>query len=248
MTPAAYLTISVDDGHPADRRSAELLSKYGLKATFYIPRNNPERETLPESGIREISSAFEVGGHTYGHTPLCGIAEDEVRREVRDGKNWMEQLTGKEITAFCYPRGKFSIAAARAVKESGFQGARTCMYNLNDFPADPFLWGLSTHAYPHPRIIQVRHAIMEKNFKGLMNYFRVHKSSVDWVTHFKLAVEYVRLKGGIAHLYFHSWEIDAMQGWERLEDLFRYLAQFKDMARVTNGELFAMYYNRKREP
>jgi peptidoglycan/xylan/chitin deacetylase (PgdA/CDA1 family) len=32
-----YVTISVDDGHPTDLRTVDLLHKYGLTATFYIP-------------------------------------------------------------------------------------------------------------------------------------------------------------------------------------------------------------------
>ena len=46
MKDTGYLTISVDDGHPTDFKSAELLARYGLKATFYIPARNPEREVM----------------------------------------------------------------------------------------------------------------------------------------------------------------------------------------------------------
>ncbi|MDD5069931.1 MAG: polysaccharide deacetylase family protein [Candidatus Omnitrophica bacterium] len=141
MDKAKYLTISVDDGHPTDLRSAELLSKYGLKATFYIPKANPERGVMSESNIKKIAENFEIGGHTYSHQPLNRIDYDQIKKEVEDGKNWIEQLLGKEIIAFCYPQGKVNRLALKAVKASGFKGARTCMYNLNDFPRDPFLWG-----------------------------------------------------------------------------------------------------------
>ena len=33
-TKEKYVTISVDDGHPTDLRTVDLLHKYGLKATF----------------------------------------------------------------------------------------------------------------------------------------------------------------------------------------------------------------------
>jgi len=246
MGPDKFLTISVDDGHPLDHRSAELLSKYGLKATFYIPKKNPERDVMPESDMRKLAQSFEIGGHTYGHRPLHNLPEAEVIREIQEGKDWLEQLLGRTAVAFCYPRGKFNAVTVRAVRNAGFKGARTCMYNLNDIPADPFLWGLSTHAYSHSVAIQVRHAILELNFKGLMNFFLVHQGSVDWVDHFKRAVGYVQKNGGIAHLYYHSWEIDALNAWGRLEDLFRYLADCKDLRRVTNGEFLTMCQERKR--
>jgi len=246
MVQGKYLTISVDDGHPTDYKSAELLSKYGLKATFYIPKINLEREVMEESAIKRIADSFEIGGHTYRHKPLCNVPDIEIKKEVQDGKNWMEQLLGREIVAFCYPRGKFNSFIINTVKDSGFKGARTCMWNLNDFPKNPFLWGFSTHAHTHSIAIQIRHAILENNFKGLLNFFLVQKGSVDWVNQFKFTVEYVEQNGGIAHLCFHSWEIDEFNEWRRLEDLFRYLSEKKDLKRVTNGELFIMYYDRKR--
>ena len=244
MVKDKYLTISIDDGHPSDRRSAELLSKYGLKATFYIPRINLEKKVMEKSDIKVIAESFEIGGHTYGHKSLSNLADTEIKKEVQEGKCWLEQLLGRETIPFCYPRGKFNASVIKAVRDSGFKGARTCMYNLNDFPRNPFLWGVGTHAYPHSRVVQIRHAILEKNFKGLVNFFLVHKTSVDWINHFKLVVEYVERNGGIAHLYFHSWEIDKLNEWRRLDDLFRYLSVKKNFKRLTNGELFMIYHNR----
>lgn len=243
---AKYLTISVDDGYPSDLRSAELLKKHGLKATFYIPKMNPEREVIGESDIKAIATSFEIGAHTCAHVSLRNIPLSRVKKEVEEGKDWLQQLLGREIVSFCYPQGKFNPLVISAVRDSGFKGARTCMYNLNDFPKDPFLWGLSTHAYNHPRAVQIRHALLENNFKGLLNFFFVQKGSVDWVNHFKFSVEHVRRNGGIAHLYLHSWEMDKLGEWARLEDLFRYLSGINDLERATNGELFAMYYDKKR--
>ena len=61
MKKPSYLTISIDDGHPTDFKSAGLLAKYGLKATFYIPAHNPEREVMAPARVRELSESFESG-------------------------------------------------------------------------------------------------------------------------------------------------------------------------------------------
>ena len=37
MKPSTCITTSWDDGHPLDLRVAELLAKYGLQGTFYVP-------------------------------------------------------------------------------------------------------------------------------------------------------------------------------------------------------------------
>lgn len=244
MPEDGYLTISVDDGHPADRRTGDLLWKYGLKATFYIPARNQERKVMGAPDISAIAAFFDVGAHGYNHKPLKGMPEKEIKKEVRDGKDWLEQLLGREVVSFCYPKGKFDANVIRFVRETGFKGGRTCMFNINGFPRNPFLWGLSTNAYPHSIAVQVRHALLEGNFQGMIDFFRIHKASIDWVYHFELAVRHVERNGGIAHLYFHSWEIDELDEWGRLEDLCRYLSEESDLKRVTNNELFTLWHER----
>ncbi|MFB0564545.1 MAG: polysaccharide deacetylase family protein [Candidatus Aminicenantaceae bacterium] len=239
-----YLTISVDDGHPKDLIITDLLNKYDLRATFYIPIKNPDRELMGKSDILTISKDFEIGGHTYNHRPLNRIHKKIVEKEIVDCKKCLEQLIGKPIISFCYPKGKFNKMIAGVVKDAGFLGARTCMFFLNNFPKNPYFWGVSTHATYESRVIQIRHAVLEKNFQGLINFFRTQKGCVDWVNQFKFAVDHVEKYGGIAHLYLHSWEIHESDQWKRLESLFSFLSK-KNLKRVTNGELFKLHSKRK---
>ena len=46
------VTISVDDGHPSDRRAADLLDDLGYAATFYVPARNSERPVMVARDIR----------------------------------------------------------------------------------------------------------------------------------------------------------------------------------------------------
>ena len=52
------LEISIDDGHQLDFKVIELLKKYELPATFYIPSNTD----LIGKDIQEIAKDFEIGG------------------------------------------------------------------------------------------------------------------------------------------------------------------------------------------
>ncbi|MCA9248312.1 MAG: polysaccharide deacetylase family protein [Planctomycetales bacterium] len=243
-TAERLLTISVDDGHPDDLQTADLLDKYDLAATFYIPARNPERPLMPEAEVRHLGERFEIGAHTLNHRPLRGLRVNELEEEVQGGKQWLEQLLGREATSFCYPKGKYDTAALQAVGRAGFVGARTCRYNLIGFPNHPQCWGLSTHAYSHSRSIQIRHALLERNLLGIVNYLGMYRAAVDWVRHFELAVERVQQQGGVAHLYFHSWEITATGQWRRLEELFRKLVD-SGLQRITNSELFRKWHERK---
>jgi peptidoglycan/xylan/chitin deacetylase (PgdA/CDA1 family) len=236
-----FVTISVDDGHATDLRTADLLTKYGLQATFYIPAKNPERPVMSESQIRELSSSFEVGAHTVSHLSLNSMSDSQAWDEIVGGKHWLEDTIGKPATSFCYPQGKFNSSTPALVKKAGFLGARTCYFNLHEFPHDPFLWGVSTHAYCHSKAIQIRHAILEGNFAGLLNFMRIYKGTTDWQKHFLYSLDHVERYGGIAHLYLHSWEIDELQQWERLEAAFAALSMRKRFRKVTNGELFQLW-------
>jgi hypothetical protein len=246
MSLLKYLTISVDDGHPTDSRMANLLQQFDLKATFYVPQSNPERAVMSLNEIREIAGHFDMGAHTLSHGSLQRMDDARALAEIEGAKNWLEDLTGQEVAAFCYPKGKFNSRTPDLVKSAGFKGARTCMFNLHGFPKDPYLWGLSTHARSHSAAIQLRHALLEKNLKGALNFIRHHRSTADWVEHFRMAVEHVGKTGGIAHLYLHSWEIEEQGQWQRLTGLLREVAQRKDFVPVTNSELFELWPEQSR--
>jgi len=240
-TVSRFVTISVDDGHPSDQRTAELLTKYGLKATFYVPAQNPERAVMSEDRLRNIASVFDLGGHTMHHTVLSTIPREEAWSEISECKRWLEDLAGYRIASFCYPRGKFDRSTAELVRKAGFSGARTCLFNLNEFPRDPYMWGVSSHAHPHSHTNQMRHALIEGNFAGAWNYWRTHRGERDWVPHFQAALEHVSEHGGIAHLYMHSWEIEQEGKWAVLERVFQEIAQRPELVPVTNGELFDLW-------
>jgi peptidoglycan/xylan/chitin deacetylase (PgdA/CDA1 family) len=228
-----YVTISIDDGHPTDVKTAELLEKYGLAATFYIPSKNAERPVMRSFDIREIARRFEVGGHTLNHTPLRFLRPERAWDEIRDGKSWLEHEVGRPVVSFCYPRGKFNGRLAAMVQQAGFLGARTCLLNVTSFPKNPFYWGASTHAG--------NHSVLEGNLAGVRNYFRTYDCATEWDTHFMHALDDVEVHGGIAHLYMHSWEIDESQHWAKLERVFESISARTSLTKITNGALFSLW-------
>jgi peptidoglycan-N-acetylglucosamine deacetylase len=240
-TKEKYVTISVDDGHPADLRTVDLLHKYGLKATFYIPGANGERTVMQAGEIREIDRQFEVGSHTLNHRCLTRLPAQTAWEEIRDGKKSSEDTLGHEVISFCYPWGKFNHRVAAQVAEAGFLGGRTCRYFLNDYPKNPFVWDISTYANTYPAYVQIRHCFLEYNFAGAYKYVTTFKARVPWVAQFICALEDVCRHGGLAHLYFHSWEIDQNGEWDNLEGLFKVIAQYS-LTPVTNGHLYRRWH------
>jgi peptidoglycan-N-acetylglucosamine deacetylase len=238
---AKLVTVSVDDGHPTDLYTAELLSKYRLAATFYIPRRNPEREVLSLPKIRALAQQFEIGSHTISHVSLNSVTTARAWTEIRDGKEWLEEVVGRGVISFCYPRGKFNRHLVSMVRNAGFLGARTCRQNLHSLRQYRFTCGVSTQAWCHSRTIQLRHAFLEGNLSGAINFVRVYKGATDWQTHFLYALDYVELHGGVAHLSLHSWEIDAHDEWLKLEAVLRGVAEREALVPITNGSLFELW-------
>jgi len=238
-----FVTISIDDGDSSDLRTVDLLHKYGLQATFYIPGSNEERKVMNARQIREIDQQFEVGSHTLHHVRLHNLPMHQAWQEIVDGKKFSEDAVGHEVVSFCYPGGKFNRQVARQVADAGFLGARTCRYFQNNFPEDPFFWDISTYANSYPSYVQLRHCLLEYNFGGAYKYLTTFRAEVPWVSQFKRALEDVSEKGGIAHLYFHSWEIGENDEWGDLESVFKAIADYR-LTPVTNGFLYRRWHEK----
>lgn len=242
-----YVTISVDDGSADDMRTADLLDKYGLQATFYMPARNPERPVISPAEMRGLAQRFEIGSHTLNHTPLKFLSDEKANREIVEGKQWMEDALGKPVTSFCYPRGKFNGTTPQLVEKAGFIGARTSLQNLHQFPQNRFLWGVSTLAFSLSKLIHVRHALLEGNFTGIRNFFRDYKGATDWEQHFHCALDYVEQHGGIAHLTMHSWETESLGEWKKLEAVFAAISR-RRLTSVSNGHLYGIWGSSRLSP
>jgi peptidoglycan/xylan/chitin deacetylase (PgdA/CDA1 family) len=235
------LTVSVDDGHPTDLHVAEILARCGLNATFYVPARNPEREVISLGQVRDLATRFEIGSHTVNHVDLTTLSRAAAWEEIKGSQQWVEDTTSAPAMAFCYPRGKHNTCLAAMVKAAGFSGARTTMVNLTGIPKDPFRWGVSTQAYSHSSAIQIRHALIEGNFAGLMACASTFRFATQWDKHLWMAVDYVQKCGGVVHLFLHGWEIAELDQWGRLERVLDDLANRKELTCVTNGDLFSTW-------
>lgn len=234
----SLLTISVDDGHPADMRVADMLARVGLTATFYVPERNPERAVIGPAQVRELAGQFEIGSHTLNHLVLTKLPATSAWNEIYRSKLWVEDTVSQRSVAFCYPRGKHNRGIAGMARKAGFYGARTVMLNLTAVPRDPFRWGVSTHAHSHSTGTQIRHALHEANFAGLRAYGATFRFSRRWDQHFRRALDWVECHGGIAHLFLHGWEIEEQKEWKLLSSVLEDAVSRIQLRSVTNGELF----------
>lgn len=214
------VTTSWDDGHPLDLKLAEMLAKYNIPATFYLPIENVERACMNRQQIREIAQSFDVGGHTYRHVILTRISTGEAEREIVEGKKSMEEIIGRELVSFSYPHGRFNKRVVNIAREAGFIGARTVMLFTRRI-SNPFQEGTMVNARDWCFTHYILHSLASRD-ADLLNF--VVKRNLSFASWDRIAIEtlnFVANKGGIWHLWGHSWEIDDNDDWDRLENVLQ---------------------------
>jgi len=236
----AWLTTSWDDGHPLDFKIADLLSRYGLTGTFYIPQNAPTG-AMSVAQIRDLGSAFEIGSHTINHVFLDGANDQQARREIFESKAWVEDMIGRPCPMFCPPGGKFAARDIVLIREAGYRAFRSVELMSLDQPRDLghglHLLPTTIHAYPQPVGAYFKNAIKRRNLSNLWLYI-VHGRALKWTRLAESLIRHVAENGGVFHLWGHSWELQEKRQWERLESVLRMLSEHTDVVPcVTNGDL-----------
>ena len=96
----------------------------------------------------------EIGGHTVAHTILTSLDIETARAEINEGKNRLEEITGKRVRTFAYPNGRpgqdYGAEHVALVRDLQFEVAVTTGHGVSDGKSDAFQlprftpWGKST--------------------------------------------------------------------------------------------------------
>lgn len=214
------LTTSWDDGHPLDQRVAELLTKYNLSGTFYVPFEN-SRTVMTSSAIRNLADRFEVGAHTVHHVDLTEVSSEIAEAEIFQSKSRLEDLTGLSCEAFCFPKGHFHANHVKMVQRAGFRCARTVEMLSIDFPhlvTGVHLMPTTVQANSHSFLAYGRNSVKRSAFRNFTR-FALYARTTNWVEISRRLLRLVAAQGGVFHLWGHSWEIDENQQWRQLEEV-----------------------------
>lgn len=210
------VTTSWDDGNKLDIKLAELLNKYQIRGTFY-PSPGSKKFSLEEHELKQLAQFHEVGAHTISHPHLTRLPSEEIAKEIKSSKEYLENLLNKEIKMFCYPYGEFNETVKNTVKEAGFSGARTTKRFCIAKPDDFFEFGATYQVYP-------------LSFWQTVKFF-------NWPRFSKSLFNQVLKNGGIYHLWGHSWEIEKYGMWQDLEKILRHIANRGNVAYLTNSQV-----------
>lgn len=78
--------------------------------------------------VKELASAgMEIGGHTVSHPILINLPSGEAEKEIAEGKEKLEEISGAPVKMFAYPNGKkgedYADEHIGMVRKLGFIGA-----------------------------------------------------------------------------------------------------------------------------
>lgn len=137
----ARVCITFDDGCETDLLfAAPLLEEFGCGATFYVVAGFVGRRGyLAPAQVRELAErGFEVGSHSLTHSFLTGLSDEEVRRELSESKDKLEQWSGRKVEHFSCPGGRWDARVPAAAREAGYRTVATSRVGANGPTADPF--------------------------------------------------------------------------------------------------------------
>lgn len=239
MDRQIIVTTSWDDGDRRDLRLAELLRSRGIRGTFYVPITPyMGRPALSHAELRALSSeGFEIGAHGFSHKHLWRLSSEELVEEVNPCKPILEDILGKEVRMFCYPRGRYDSNVVNAVKEAGYCGARTVRMLATSPGFDPFELPTTVQAVAHPRFSYVKNLARARKMEGLPIFLAQMARLGNWVELGKSLFDSVLENGGIWHLWGHSWEVDEFGLWSHLEEMLDYVCSREGVTYIPNGEL-----------
>jgi hypothetical protein len=196
---------------------------------------------MTSAQIRELSASFELGAHTLTHRVITRASDQEAWQEIAGSKSWLENLTGTSCLVFCPPRGDYASRHLSLIRRAGYIGLRSVEFGSLDPPR------LKSGVLVMPTTIQAHshhfHAFA-MNMLGraaIWNFWRfiIYGRSTDWP---KLTQSFLRQaarRGGVFHLWGHSWELQERQQWSRLEEVLRIMCDCakSGIPSLTNGQI-----------
>lgn len=200
---------SFDDGGALDLEIAALMTKYDIPTTFYIPvlwrkvNALKQRHSINENQLRVISDLHQIGGHTISHPMLTSLKNEDAQYEIAEGKIQLEELIGKEVTSFCYPRGRYNDTIKLMVEAAGFKDARTTKVGWIHQPEDPF----ETHTTVH------------------VGYDRDEYDGKTWLNYAIEKYWEAKVSGDYYHIWGHGFEMEQGGNLGKLELLLKEITE-----------------------
>ena len=121
--PEKSILITFDDGYTDNYAHAfPILKELNMKATiFMIASQVDSGYYMSAAQLREMSDyGIDIESHTDNHVYLDTLSYDQQLKELKDSKEKIEKILGKEVTSIAYPYGNYNEDTKKAAIAAGF--------------------------------------------------------------------------------------------------------------------------------
>jgi peptidoglycan/xylan/chitin deacetylase (PgdA/CDA1 family) len=113
-----WIALTFDDGPypPYTDRLLDVLKAKGIHATFFLVAEQAQQ--YPELVRRMTAEGHTVGLHAFRHRDFLKLTEEEKRKDLKQGKNLLRDITGKNPVYWRPPHGfrDFSVMETAAAQ------------------------------------------------------------------------------------------------------------------------------------
>ena len=214
-------------------RVLDLLHKYALPASWYIPGHT--LETYPAMCKRIFDTGHEIGHHGWTHVPPAMLSREKEEEGIVRANEQIRKLTGRYATGYRSPSWDLSPHSVELLLKHGFVYDSSMMgddytpYRVRQGDVieleKPAVFGKSTRLieapvswslddYPHFEFVRAREWVLP----GLQN---AHGVLQNWTGDFAYMRDH--LEWGIVNYTFHPYVIGRGHRMIVLEKLIRFL-------------------------
>lgn len=221
---AKALTLSYDDGVEQDMRLVEILNRYGLRCTFNLNSGlyAPEGTAYPEGQIHRrmtekqatqtfLGSVHEIACHSLTHPFLDRLPPADAAAEILKDRENLERQFGTIVRGFAYPYGTYNDSLVEILRSCGIAYARTVE---------------STYSFRIPEDWLRLAPTCHHDSKELMALAR------------KFVEDDVSRDPYLFYLWGHSYEFEANDNWQVIEEFAGYMGNRDDVWYATNIEIY----------
>jgi peptidoglycan/xylan/chitin deacetylase (PgdA/CDA1 family) len=139
------VVITFDDAYrDFEEHALPVLAELGLPATVFVPTAHiggtnawivdaqwgADKPLMAAQQLRQVQATglVDFGSHTTQHVRMTSLPPTRARDEAVQSKRCLEDLLGREVSAFAYPHGQlddFSSVTGEILREAGYTVAVT---------------------------------------------------------------------------------------------------------------------------
>jgi peptidoglycan/xylan/chitin deacetylase (PgdA/CDA1 family) len=218
------LTLSYDDGVEQDKKLAQILNRYSIKATFNLnsgiqtganrwQNGDVEVRRMNINGLPAVYEGHEIAVHSLTHPHLENLDGETIQNELEQDRLNLERIFGRrvgggQVCGMAYPFGTYNDLVVETARRCGMRYARGVK---------------STYYFDVPEDLLVYQPTIHHKDARLM----------------ELAESFIKLKAPrpqVFYLWGHSYEFDIDRNWQVIEDFCRLMAGRDDIFYATNAQ------------